>query len=175
MVVITEESPFSCIAKKTYISSGYFKQLGSFFCLGNYYKLCFSHLNCVIKNYVGKEGAAIGEPYLCIFHPKMVYWIVLIAFLTVPKSNLQSNLLFHFVMEILYVKNMNKYVAVRTRSANRHVHLFPYITALGLGKIVSSPHIGSGTWENSELPYIGSKHIGSEYRLWYLEERIRRI
>ena len=41
----------------------------------------------------------------------------------------------------------------------------PYIKAPRLGKILSSPHIGSGTWKNSEL------HPMYRLWLWGLEER----
>ena len=51
------------------------------------------------------------------------------------------------------------------RGASRHIHRPPYIVALGLGKLLSSSHIGYGTWKNTELQ--------TKFRLWLwdLEER----
>ena len=46
------------------------------------------------------------------------------------------------------------------RGASRRIYLSPYIQALRLTKIPSSPHKGSKIWKNSELhpPYL--------YKLW---------
>ena len=71
-----------------------------------------------------------------------------------------------------YVENiMKKYVTLgirrAKRGASRHIYLSPYIKALELEIMPSSPHISSGTWRNSELHAL--------YRLWGLKELVRVI
>ena len=64
-----------------------------------------------------------------------------------------------------YVNNMKKLWLWVLEGSSRHMYLPSHIEALGLGKILSSPHIGYGTWKNFELHPM--------YRLWPwdLEER----
>ena len=58
-----------------------------------------------------------------------------------------------------YVGKMKKYVTSGIRRAKHQesevrviIYTFcPYIKALGLGKIPSSPHMGSGTWKSETL------------------------